>query len=151
MSLLPRMFAHMAWADDRALQSLRAMTTPPSQALDLFAHMQGAEHEWLSRILGRKSSHAIWPKYTIEKCATLAAENHDGYRELVAIATEGDGERIITYRNSSGVEYHNSLNDILLHVAQHGTYHRGQVALLVRASGGSATPTDYILFTRDAL
>lgn len=65
-------------------------------------------------------------------------------------AANGDGERLITYRNSSGVEYTNTLEDILLHVAEHGVYHRGQVALLVRASGGNAIPTDYIIFTRDA-
>ncbi|MEP6834074.1 MAG: DinB family protein [Gemmatimonas sp.] len=150
MSLLPRMYAHMAWADDRALQSLRDMANPPSQALDLFAHMQGAEHEWLSRILGRKSTHPIWPKLSVDRCHALARDNHAGFKKLADEAAFGDGSRLITYRNSSGTEYSNSLEDILIHVAEHGVYHRGQVALLVRASGGNAIPTDYILFTRDA-
>lgn len=149
MPLLPRMYAHMTWADNRALQSLRDMPTPPSQAIDLFAHVQGAEHEWLSRILGRKSIHPIWPKLNLDRCATLARENHAGYQALAEEAVNGGGARVITYRNSSGVEYSNTLEDILLHVAEHGVYHRGQVALLVRASGGNAIPTDYILFTRD--
>jgi uncharacterized damage-inducible protein DinB len=33
-------------------------------------------------------------------------------------------------------------------VGLHGVYHRGQVALLVRQGGGTASPTDYIIFTR---
>ena len=150
MSLLRRMYAHMAWADDRTLQSLREMAKPPSQALDLFAHMQGAEHEWMCRILGKKSTQPIWPKLNLDRSAALARENHASYLKLLDDMTNGDGERLITYRNSSGVEYTNTLDDILLHVAEHGVYHRGQVALLVRASGGNAMSTDYILFTRDA-
>lgn len=150
MSPLPRMFAHMSWADTRALQSLRDMANPPSQALDLMAHMMGAEHEWLCRIQGRKSTHAIWPKLNVERSASLARENHDGFRVLAEEVANGGGGRVVTYRNSTGTEYQNTLEDILLHVAQHGVYHRGQVALLVRAAGGNAIPTDYILFTRDA-
>ena len=149
--MLPRMFAHMAWADDRALQSLREMAAPPDQAVNLLAHMLGAEHEWLSRIQGQKSKHAIWPKLTLDHCAALARENHAAYAELARQAASGDGERIIAYRTSKGAEHTNTLADILLHVAQHGTYHRGQVALLVRASGGNAIPTDYILFSRDII
>lgn len=148
-SLLPRMYAHMAWADTRTLQSLRDMTNPPSQAVDLFAHTLGAEHEWMCRMQGRKSSQAIWPKLNLDRCATLARENHAAYLKLADEAANGDGERPITYRNSSGVEYTNTLEDILVHVAEHGAYHRGQVALLVRASGGNAISTDYILFTRE--
>ena len=148
-SLLSRLYAHMAWADTRTLQSLRDMANPPSQALDLFAHTLGAEHEWMCRMLGHKSTHAIWPRINLERCETLARENHAAYLKLVDEAASGAGNRSVTYRNSSGVEYTNTLDDILLHVAEHGVYHRGQVALLVRASGGHAISTDYILFTRE--
>lgn len=143
------MFAHMAWADDRALQSLRAMANPPAQALDLLAHMLGAEHEWMCRITGTTATTAIWPKMNLDRCAALARENHAAYAQLAKETAEGNGARMIAYRTSKGAEHTNSLEDILLHVAQHGTYHRGQVALLVRASGGDAISTDYILFVWD--
>ena len=143
------MIAHMAWADDRTLQSLRDMANPPTQALDLLAHMLGAEHEWMCRITGKAATTAIWPKMTLARCASLARENHAAYAELAREVAGGNGERKIAYRTSKGAEHTNSLEDILLHVAQHGTYHRGQVALLVRASGGDAISTDYILFALD--
>lgn len=137
----------MAWADARTLQSLRDMANPPAQALDLFAHMLGAEHEWLSRVQGTKGTTPIWPKLTLDRCASLARENHAGYSKLVSELAAGGGDRLVTYRTSKGAEHTSSLEDILLHVAHHGTYHRGQVALLVRASGGEAIATDYILFS----
>jgi uncharacterized damage-inducible protein DinB len=40
------------------------------------------------------------------------------------------------------------VDDILLHVALHGSYHRGQVALLVREAANKPAPTDYIGFVR---
>lgn len=149
MSLLPRMYRHLAWADERTLQSLRDMTNPPAQAVDLFSHIIGAEHEWLSRILGEPSAHAIWPQWTLDRCAAIARENHAALAKLAEEANESGGERLVRYRNSKGAEWTTSLEDILLHLAQHGVYHRGQVALLVRASGGDAIGTDYVLFARE--
>jgi uncharacterized damage-inducible protein DinB len=55
---------------------------------------------------------------------------------------------MITYRNSAGEEFTSSLEDILTHVAMHGSYHRGQVAAWMRQSGETPTPTDYIAFAR---
>jgi uncharacterized damage-inducible protein DinB len=43
-----------------------------------------------------------------------------------------------------------AVGDMLLHVALHGAYHRGQIALLVRAGGSTPSPTDYIAFIRGA-
>lgn len=149
MSLLSRMYRHMAWADQRTWQSLREMTDPPTQAVELFSHIIGAEHEWLSRILGRPSTHAIWPKLNLEQTATIAQENHAALQQLADEANGPEGERMITYRNSRGDEWTTSLEDILLHLANHGVYHRGQVALLVRAAGGQAIGTDYVLFVRE--
>ena len=149
MSLLPRMYRHMAWADERTLTSLRAMSNPPTQAVDLFAHIVGAEHEWLSRILGQKSTHAVWPTLTLDRCASILRENHQALAKLAEEASGPGGQRMITYRNTSGAEWTTSLEDILMHLAQHGVYHRGQVALLLRASGGNAIGTDYILFARE--
>lgn len=143
------MCRHLAWADERTLQSLRDMPAPPEQAVDLFSHLVAAEHEWVSRILGEPGKHGIWPKFTLDSASALARENHEALALLADEATGSGGERLITYRNTSGAEYTTSLQDILLHVMQHGVYHRGQVALLVREAGGRAVGTDYILFARE--
>jgi uncharacterized damage-inducible protein DinB len=36
--------------------------------------------------------------------------------------------------------------EVLVHVANHGTYHRGQVATLLRQLGKVPIATDYLLF-----
>ena len=57
-------------------------------------------------------------------------------------------QRSIPYVNSAGRAFTSTLEDILLHVALHGAYHRGQVSIFVRDGGGIPAPTDYIGFAR---
>jgi uncharacterized damage-inducible protein DinB len=41
------------------------------------------------------------------------------------------------------------VEDVLLHVALHGSYHRGQIAAAVRAAGGEPVNTDFVTWTRE--
>jgi len=54
-----------------------------------------------------------------------------------------DLDRRVPYRNSRGAAFDSRVEDILLHVAMHGSYHRSQVALVVRTAGfaGTSEPT----------
>ena len=47
-----------------------------------------------------------------------------------------------------GEKFQSGLDDIMLHVLNHASYHRGQVALLQRADGQEPAYTDYIQFVR---
>jgi uncharacterized damage-inducible protein DinB len=143
-----RLFAHLAWADNRVLQGLRSAQSVLKSIMDLYCHVLGSEHVWLSRVLGKPAQYAVWPTLTLDECEQLGAENVSAYEKLLA-ATKPEGfARMITYRNSAGDEFTSSLEDILTHVAMHGSYHRAQVAMLMRQSGETPTGTDYIAFAR---
>jgi uncharacterized damage-inducible protein DinB len=150
MQHLTKLIAHLAWADDRVLAALRSATTLDPACLELFAHVLAAEHVWLARLKGGTPHHPVWPALTLEQCAGLVQGNQ---RELAATAAEltpADLPRAITYVNSAGQTFTSSVEDILLHVCLHGTYHRGQIAWALRRGGGVPMPTDYIAFTRGA-
>ncbi len=138
---------HMAWADERVLESLRQPNVP-RRALALYAHVLGAEHVWLSRLEQRMPAIAVWPLMTLEACDRLSRENRGGFRAYLARLTSADLRRTVHYRNSAGQEFDSAIEDILVHVAMHGSYHRGQVTLLVRDAGAEPQPTDYIAFVR---
>ena len=57
-------------------------------------------------------------------------------------------EQIVSYKNSKGKEFNNSVRDILTHVALHGQYHRGQINLLLRANEFEPVNVDFITFVR---
>jgi uncharacterized damage-inducible protein DinB len=141
------LFEHMAWADERILESLRQPGVP-QRALDLYAHVLGAEHVWLARLEQRPQTVAVWPAMTLDECAQLAVENTRAFRGYVQRLTSEDLRRRVHYRNSAGKEFETAIEDILVHVTMHGSYHRGQVTLLVRDAGAEPQPTDYIAFVR---
>jgi len=147
---LHRLFAHLAWADARALQSLREATHPQEQAHELLAHVLGAEHVWLARLEGRPATVAVWPSLSLDECEALARENQLAYARYLGGLDAGALQRTVHYRNSAGAEFDSRVEDILLHVALHGAYHRGQVAAAVRRGGDVPSPTDYIAFVRGA-
>lgn len=145
-----KVFQHLKWADARVLESLRAAHSVLKKDQDLYAHILGSEHVWLSRISGTTPKLVVWPTLALDESERLAAENGSAYQKLVSELTTETTQRAITYRNSAGDEYTSTLEDILTHVALHGAYHRGQIAASVRAAGDTPIPTDYIAFARGA-
>ena len=92
----------------------------------------------------------MWPALDLAGCAELAQATHAGYSAVLAELTPAELSRVIPYVNSAGDAFHSTVEDILVHVAMHGSYHRGQVALLLRDAGCEPSPTDYIAFVRGA-
>lgn len=151
---LPRhiesLFAHLVWADDRALLALETSHGIPTRALELFNHVLGAEAEWLARLEQRPCEVAIWPSFDLVQSRATAGRNREQYADYLSRLSPADLDRRIRYRNSRGAEFESRIEDILMHVALHGAYHRGQVALLVRDAGEEPNATDYIAFVRGA-
>jgi uncharacterized damage-inducible protein DinB len=116
--------------------------------MDLYAHILGSEHVWLSRVNGSTPQFAVWPSLTLDEGERLARANAAAYQKLVSELTPETVRRSITYRNSAGDQFTSTLEDILTHVSMHGAYHRGQIAASLRAAGDTPIPTDYIAFAR---
>jgi uncharacterized damage-inducible protein DinB len=57
-------------------------------------------------------------------------------------------EEMIFYKNSSGNKYENTIREIITHVINHSTYHRGQIAMELRSLGVDPPQTDYIAYCR---
>ncbi len=144
-------FQHMRWADGEVLQLLNQQPAArhPS-VLRLFSHLLAAERVWLLRIQGVDSaSQPIWPDLSLEEINRLTAENVSSYAAFLAEVQDEHLATEVSYTNSQGVSFRTRMSDILTHVALHGSYHRGQIAAAVRASGGEPVNTDYIRFARD--
>lgn len=147
---LQKLFRHMRWADEHVLAALRASPDTEPRAISRFAHILAAEHVWLARIQGVQPRLSVWPALTLDECAAYVVENSAAYAGLVADANASAMEREVRYTNSAGTAFSSTVEDILLHVALHGAYHRGQVSIFMRESGGVPAPTDYIALARGA-
>lgn len=149
--MLPTLLDHMAWADSRAHASIAEMPESAirDRAMSLYAHIVAIEHAWLARFEQRTAEHSQWPEWSLEAASALAASSAAGLHAIVIAAGSQGLYDTITYRTRTGVEGRNALWEILMHIVQHGTYHRGQIALLVREGGGVPASTDFSTYLRE--
>jgi len=151
--ILLNLIGHMRWADALVADALAANDTlprlePPSgDPVRLFAHIASVEHLWYSRIEGVAVAHAVWPDLSTDQSRAIAERHADLFEQLIAGGDE-QLQRVVSYRNSAGRAFRNTVEEITTHVAMHGSYHRGQIARIIRASGGDPPYTDYIQFIR---
>ena len=139
------------WANRRAIAALKALPAPPAQALRALTHLLIAERAWLRRFHAEPDSTGFnfWPDNSLADCEALAEEMAGAYQAFVAGLSEAGLDSTATYKNSKGVEYSTPYREMLMHVVMHSGYHRGQVAMAIRAEGGEPTNTDYITFVRE--
>ena len=146
---LERLYRHLAWADREMLRAIDPADARLDAAFELFAHLVAAEHVWISRI----RSHPLgdfgpWQKMSYDECKDLSESNAAKFLELVGQASDASFGTVVHYKTSKGDEMRTPLGDILLHVALHGSYHRGQVASRLKGQGRAVPATDYIVYSR---
>ncbi len=140
------------WANRRVAEMLEALSDeqagPP---LRLFSHLLRAEAVWLGRMQGTADAALpIWEVDTLPVCRERLEANAAAFGRTSHL-TADDLANKVSYTNSQGTEYHTSVTDILSHVFNHGTHHRGQIMLLVREAGEVPAPLDFIAYVRDRL
>ena len=143
LETLARLFRYNEWANGEVLQSLRGGAAP-EKAVQLLAHIVAAEWLWLERIRGVPQSYPVWPEWKLEEVEQQIAASSAAWLQFLRSCGEPELEREFEYTNSKGMHYRNKVGDAALHVAMHGTYHRGQIAMLVRQHGMEPAYTDFI-------
>ena len=114
-------------------------------------HLRNAQHTWLNRLHGR--SPAAFPSEPPGSSAlTIMHGLTDSSVQLATYAETLDINGLretCTYLTFEGIPYANSRCEILLHVLNHSTYHRGQIIHMMRQLGFPRVPsTDLIRFLR---
>lgn len=147
------------WARDIALdaagrlapdQWTRDMGSSFRSVRDTLVHLYSAEWNWLLRMQGTSPT-SMLDAATYPDVATLAAAWTAHERSLRAFVGEADDiQRVYEYRTLTGQPGASSLVQIVTHLVNHGSYHRGQVTTLLRQLGAAGgRQMDLIAFYRE--
>ena len=151
------LFAFGRWANRTIIESVAALT-PEEYARPIggsfgsvqgtLVHLYGADWVWLERFHGRspRAMPAGDDFLALEALARKWREVEAGQDAYIATLTPELLAEPLSYVSFSGDSFTRRLGDALLHLANHGTYHRGQVATLLRQLGQQAASTDYLRF-----
>jgi uncharacterized damage-inducible protein DinB len=113
-------------------------------------HLWDAESIWWQRL--KLQEHITRPSGTPHSMQEIAIElsKLDGvWMDWIAHATETNLQYVFAYYNSKSEFFKQPVWQMLMHLFNHGTYHRGQIVTLLREVGVTKIPgTDYITWSR---
>jgi uncharacterized damage-inducible protein DinB len=148
------------WANHRFLDAVSGLSQEEFQR-DLrgshggirgtLVHAYGAELVWFERFTG--GSPATGPKESdFEDVAGLRerwAQLEARRRSWLDSLGQDAASQVVSYRNLKGESFRSSLWPLVQHLANHGSYHRGQVAAFLRQLGHKPPTTDMVAFDRE--
>lgn len=149
------------WARDRMLDAIEPLT--PEQwtqdlgnsfrsVRDTVAHIYSAEWVWYERWRGNAPAALLSADQFPDVAAIRRAwtEHEQSVRALVDQLGDDGVARVIPYTLFSGVASASPFWQMLQHVVNHASYHRGQVTTMLRQLGAApAKSCDMITFYRE--
>lgn len=117
----------------------------PERSFPLFCHILNAHHVWNARILKETEQFKVQQVHSLDQCLEIDEAN---YQTTLKLLESVNMESMIEYRTSKGEPFTNRAKDILFHVINHTTHHRGQIISDFRHAGIQPLVTDYIFYRR---
>ena len=151
------LYKYNEWANLRTLEALQSLSTEQftrslgssfSSIRDTFSHVIDAEWIWCRRWHGESPRTFPKPDSYRDVAALRArwAEVRKEQAAFLADLADSDLRRPVTYVNLKEETWTYLLEDALVHLVNHSTYHRGQVATMIRQVGAVPLATDYLVF-----
>jgi uncharacterized damage-inducible protein DinB len=148
---------YSAWASARLLEAAsaltqdelnRAMSVSHGTVLGTLAHIYGGDRIWISRLTDaepRKKLFDPGEEITIE---ALQRDWPQQYARLAGFLETADLAGMLHYFDTKGNAYQTPVWQVILHLVNHATLHRGQVMAMLRQLGKQPPPTDLIFYYR---
>ena len=158
--LLFQMAAYNSWANQKLLELILALPEEkqkqelPSSFKSLYTtvfHMWDAESIWWQRM--KLHERIIRPSdnfnSSMKDVANGLLQQNQQWQEWVNTATEPVLDHVFQYYTQKKESFKQPIFQMLLHVFNHGTYHRGQLVNMLRQLGIEKIPeTDFIVWSR---
>ena len=142
-----KLYQYNEWANRRVLSCIDQQSVNDEKILSLMGHIVAAQFLWLHRIKALSPPDLkLWGSYTLPQLIKLA---EDAGKQWIQFVEKTDTfNRELSYTNYVGDPYVNNVETIMIHLVNHSTYHRAQIALLLRQKGFEPVNTDLITYDR---
>ena len=140
------LFDYNYYCNKRLIEECLKLNEVPSRTKVLFSHILNAHHIWNARMLNKSSDYEVWQEHVSKDWSDIHYENQRNSFEIMSNTDNFD--KRIDYENSEGHLFTNTPKDMLFHVINHSTNHRGQIAVDFRANGIAPIVLDYVYYKR---
>lgn len=158
--ILSRFAAYNLWANQKIMETILTLpeekqkTEVPSSFSNLYRtvlHMWDAETAWWQRM--KLQERIIIPSEnfigTMRDVVNGLNQQNQQWLDWVSNSTDNALDHVFQYQNSKKEQFKQPIYQMVLHVFNHGTYHRGQLINMLRQLGIEKLPqTDFIVWSR---
>ena len=145
------------WANGRVLEAAEKLT--PEQftkdlrnsfpsVRDTLVHIMGAEWIWLERWKGNSPKALLGATEfpTVLSIKKRWEEIERDQMKFITAVTDESLKKVVGYTNLKGDPYRYPMWQMLQHLVNHSTYHRGQITTMLRQLGAKPLATDLLVF-----
>ncbi|MDT0538901.1 MULTISPECIES: DinB family protein [Croceitalea] len=141
-----QLFDYNFYCNKKLIEQAVEFDAISDNTIKLFSHILNAHHIWNKRILKEESSYDVWQ---IHKVADWQDIHYENQRATFEIIRNNDDLNIrIDFMTTEGRSFANDLKDILFHIINHSTHHRGQILADFRSNNIQPLGLDYIHYKR---
>jgi uncharacterized damage-inducible protein DinB len=159
--LVANQFEYSAWASKRLVDAAAQLSpeeltrdfgTADRSVLETLVHVFAADRIWCYRLVGGPN-----PGFIADRDRSLAVLQQEWtplYDRWIRWARGLAPEQLVeevSYIDMKGTPWTQPLWQLVLHVVNHGTHHRGQVAGFLRTMGHTPPALDLVRYHRDLL
>lgn len=158
--ILNHLSAYNFWANQLLLEAINQLPEEKqrqevassfSTVYKTVLHMWSAESIWWQRrkLLERLYIPAENFNGDMRELSSQLLNQNKQWNEWIAAANEHQLQHVFQYQNSKKEQFKQPVYQMLMHVFNHGTYHRGQLVNMLRQLGVEKVPaTDFIVWSR---
>ncbi len=157
---IKELYEYNTWANRRIFEAAAKLSADAftkdmknsfSSVRDTLQHLIAAEWIWLSRWNGVSPTAfpTTWDTSSHAALQTKWKEVEADQKKFISGLNDETLKKDIAYKNMKGDPFSEPLWQLLRHVVNHSTYHRGQVTTLLRQLGAQAVSTDLVQFYRE--
>ena len=115
------------------------------RSVKLFNHILNAHQIWNGRIEPDQNLFGVWDIHPAQDFIRIDKMNHE---HSLLILEKYNMNQNADYKNGKGQCFSKKISDILFHIINHSTYHKGQIAAEFRQSEIEPIVTDYIFYKK---
>ncbi|HXF27739.1 MAG TPA: DinB family protein [Bryobacteraceae bacterium] len=150
---------YTAWASQRLVEAAAALPeteiihdfkTADKSVLGTLVHIYVSDRIWLARL--QNAPHSV-PANSAADLHLAVLQNdwpilHNRWKQWAVGLTDESVQQILSYTDTRGRQWEEPLWQLILHVVNHGTHHRGQVSGFLRSLGHTPPALDMTLYYR---
>jgi len=157
---IKQLYAYNTWANNRVFDAVSQLTNE-QYFQDLkssyggihgtLAHILGAHKIWLERWLGKTDLKLLSGNdiASLDELKLLWNELNETTMKLIDSFSDEKLSETYTITTTKGDVYVHTYQQMLTHLVNHSSYHRGQITTMLRQLGAKPIGTDMIVYFRE--